>query len=65
MINLRKKALREIFIIHYANENNRRISRELGPWTDPSVEDKWIWYFSDEENRVYRQICDYWHMYFS
>ena len=57
-IALWKKSLRELLIIPCANENNRRLSRELGPWTDPSVKDKWIRYFSDEENRVCRRSCD-------
>ena len=37
-----KEVLRELFTIPYANENNRRLPRELGPWTDPNVEEKWI-----------------------
>ena len=64
-ITLWKKALREIFIIPYANENNRRLLRELGPWTDHNVEDKYILYFAKEENRVYRRSIDGWLMYFS
>ena len=56
--------MREIFIIPYANENNRRLIRELGSWTDPSVEDKWIWYLAKEENRVYRRSRDGWLMHF-
>ena len=64
-ITLWKTALREIFIIPYANENNRRLVRELGPWTDSSVTDKWIWYFDEEENRVYQRSIDGWQMYFS
>ena len=64
-ITLWKKALCEIFIIPYANENNRRLSLDLGPWIDPSVEDKWIWYFTEEENRAYRRSRDGWLMYFS
>ena len=60
-----KNALRELFIIPYAIKNTRRrLSRELGPWTGPNA-DKWIWYFSNEEDRVYRRSCDEWLVYFS
>jgi len=50
------------WILHYIVY---RVNFGRGLITPVWREDKWIWYFSDEENRVYQRSCDGWHMYFS
>ena len=64
-ITLWQRALCEIFIIPYATANNRTLISPLGPWTDPSVEAKWKWYYERDLNRVYQRRPDgMWNVYF-